>query len=257
MRRDGSAAHKWLASIGRNPGAGTRLFCLPHAGGGGSTYYSWTAALPPSIEVCPIQLPGRETRIGESCFREMPALVDALREVIDSTADRPFALFGHSMGALVAFELARECRAAPLRLFVAGHPAPHLPRDSAPLHPLPDGEFLAEVERRYDAIPPEVKTDVELLSLVLPVLRADFCLVETYPYRAGGALRCPISVFGGADDPYTPRAALEAWRLHSAPGFTMRILPGQHFFVQTAREQILRSVAEDLHLSCDLRGPRP
>lgn len=235
---------RWLPAFGSNPRAKLRLFCLPHAGGGASAFYSWTAVLPFSIEVCPVQLPGREARLGEPCFRSVSELTGALRPVIEAAADRPFAIFGHSMGALVAFELARAL--PPEHLFVAGHAAPHLPHLDPNLHHVPDDRFIAEVERRYQAIPAGVKTDAELLALILPPLRGDFEIVETYRHQHGAALLCPISAFGGAANASTSMQDLDAWRMHTRSAFLLHTLPGGHFFVQTARERMLNGILEDL-----------
>lgn len=245
---DPTVVKRWLPALGRNPHAALRLFCLPHAGGTASAFHAWGPGLASWIETCPVQLPGREGRLDEPCFGRMQALIEPLRQVIAAAMDKPFAIFGHSMGALIAFELVQALRgsAAPVRLFVSGHPAPHLRQSQSPLHTLSDDLFLAEVERRYDAIPPAVKMDSELLGMVLPIMRSDFALVETYTHKHRPPLECPISVFGGESDESVGRDALEAWSVHTRAPSRLRILPGGHFFVQSARDRLLRGILDDL-----------
>jgi surfactin synthase thioesterase subunit len=154
------------------------------------------------------------------------------------------------MGALVAFELAQELRrrdlASPTRLLVSGREAPHRPDPDPPIRHLPDAAFLAEVRRRYDAIPAEVLAEPELLDLLLPLIRADFTLTETYAYSAVAPLVCPISCFGGTEDDRVSREDLEAWADHTRGSVALRIFPGGHFFVESAREAVLQAVVHDL-----------
>jgi medium-chain acyl-[acyl-carrier-protein] hydrolase len=231
------------------PSPSMRLFCFPYAGGGASTYRPWQDGLPAGIEVCGVQLPGRESRFGETpattLAELLPALADALREWLD----RPFAFFGHSMGALIAFELARRLQTSggpmPAILFASAYPAPHLPNDSSRLVRLPDQELIEEL-RAMGGMPQELLDKRELLELVLPVIRADLWICESHAYRRGPKLALPIEVFGGLDDRAVTHGELTPWSVHTESQFRIRMLPGNHFFVHTARPLLLRHVAEAL-----------
>ncbi len=240
----------WLAYHRPRQEARIRLFCFPYAGGGASIYHAWAQSLPPQVEVCPVQLPGRENRIREEPFRRMEALVEALAAGLAPLLDRPFAFFGHSMGSLIAFELARglrrEGRPGPVHLFVSGHRAPQLPPQDEPIHPLPDREFLDKVFQ-LNGTPEEVRTNPELRALFLPILRADFELCETYRYRAEPPLPCPLSAFGGLGDSHAPREELQAWQAQSQGRFVLRMLPGDHFFLTSAGPLLLKILGQELY----------
>jgi medium-chain acyl-[acyl-carrier-protein] hydrolase len=233
----------WFPNVRFRPEARLRLFCFPYAGGGGHIYRNWQAGLPPDIEVCPVQLPGRGSRLGEPGFRNMPALTEALARVVGPRLDRPFALFGHSMGGIIAFELTRALR--PAHLFVSGCSAPHIPDEEAPTFDLPEAEFIEKL-RSINGTPAEVFDHPELLQMMLPLLRADFELVETYAYVPGEPLACPITAIGGLKDEDVTREKLEAWREHSTAAFSLRMLPGGHFFVNTEQASIHRMLAQGL-----------
>jgi medium-chain acyl-[acyl-carrier-protein] hydrolase len=177
-------------------------------------------------------------------------LVPALAEGLSPLLDVPFALFGHSMGAVVAFEVARELRRrqapAPVLLAVSGHQAPRRPEVEPPFSHLSDAAFLEELRRRYDGIPPEVLAEEELLQLLLPVLRADIQVLETYAYTGEPPLECPLSCFGGEDDPHVSLVDLEAWSDETSGRLRVRTFPGGHFFVESARSEVLRALGDDL-----------
>lgn len=235
----------WITHPRPAPGASLRLFCLPYAGTGASAFKTWPAELPRTIEVCPIQLPGREDRIAEAPWTSLPQVVDAVAAALRSAVDRPFALFGHSMGALISFELARALRARgcpPACVIVSGHRAPQLAPRHAPLHQLPD-DTLREELRRLQGNQPSLLDHAELLAVMLPAIRADLRLCETYTYRPGEPLPCPIIAFGGADDPEVSLQELTAWRDQTRSTFTPHLLPGGHFFLHTARAEVLRLIA--------------
>jgi medium-chain acyl-[acyl-carrier-protein] hydrolase len=248
--RPAIGADGWILRTRTRPTARLRLFCLPYAGGAASAYRGWVETLPSDVDVCPVQLPGRGSRFREAPFRRVADLVPALAEGLVPLLDLPFAIFGHSMGAVVAFELARELRRrgarAPVLLGLSGHQAPRRPDAKPPFSHLPDAEFLEEVRRRYDGIPPEVLAEEELLQLLLPVLRADIQALETYAYEEEPALDCAISCFGGEDDPHVSLEDLEAWRDETHGPLRVRTFPGGHFFVESARAQVLRSLSLDL-----------
>ena len=240
----------WILRPRHRPGVRLRLFCFPYAGGAASAYRSWGESLPPEVDFCPIQLPGRGSRFREAPFRHVSDLVPVATDALRPHMDLPFALFGHSMGALVAFELTRELRRrgwrAPELLAVSGHEAPHRPDPDPPISHLPDAEFLRELQTRYGGIPPELLNETELLNLLLPVLRADVFLLDSYVYQEEPPLTCALSCFGGEQDGHVRRDDLEAWRQQAAGPFTLRTFPGGHFFIDSQREALLRSLNEDL-----------
>jgi medium-chain acyl-[acyl-carrier-protein] hydrolase len=225
----------WIAFVRPNPAARLRLFCLPHAGGGAVLYRAWPDAMPPEVEVCPVQLPGRGTRLRERPLESMGPLVQELARALRPLLDRPFAVFGHSMGALVGFEWARELRrqGAPLpcHLFMAGRRAPQLADPEPRVHDAPESALVDHV-RRLGATPREVLEDPDLMRLLLPALRADLAVCETYAYEDEPPLSCPISALLGREDGHAPPADAEAWRAQTAGPFRMETFPGGHFFVQ-------------------------
>ena len=239
----------WLVRPRPNSQASMRLFCFPYSGGSASLYYAWASCLPSAIEVCAVQLPGRGTRFTEPLCPQLPTLVREIADALLSYFDKPFAFFGHSMGALIGFELARylrrQYRLSPVRLLVSGHGAPQMPDQHAPLHCLPDAELLAKL-RELKGMPERVLENAELLELVLPILRADLTLCETYVYAPDEPLDCGISAFGGLADDYVSRAELEAWQTQTLGAFAVRTFPGNHFFVNTARSQVLETIGREL-----------
>lgn len=240
----------WLQRFLPRPHARARLFCFPYAGVGAAVYRLWPAALPTDLEVCSIQLPGRGNRMNEPALPSIPALVEALLPVLRPQLDLPFAFFGHSMGAVLANEVARALRTqglTPRHLIVSGRRPPHWPNPDPALHLLPDAEFVSEINRRYGGIPAEVAQHKELLDLLLPCLRADIAALETHtPSPTREPLSCPISVFGGAADPLTPRAHLDAWRSETSAAFRVRVFPGDHFYLNPGREALLADLAVTL-----------
>ncbi|WP_424663845.1 thioesterase II family protein [Candidatus Binatus sp.] len=226
-----------------------RLFCFPYAGGAASVFRNWSEGLPADVEVCPIQFPGRGTRLMEPPFRKLSLLVEALAEALRPLLDKPFAFFGHSLGSLVSFELARQLRvkhqASPIRLFVSAGPAPQIPHRGPPINSLPKEEFAAEL-RRLNGTPAELLNDKELMDIVLPSLRADFALYESYRYLSGLPLNCPISTFGGLNDQRVNHDDLEAWRDQTTASFSIRMFPGDHFFLKTTQPLLLRALSQEL-----------
>jgi medium-chain acyl-[acyl-carrier-protein] hydrolase len=180
----------------------------------------------------------------------LPDLVAGATNALLPHLEKPFAFFGHSLGALVSFEVTRTLRrrglASPVRLFMSAHRAPQLPNPHAPLHGLPDGELISEICRHYAGIPQAVLDDPELLALMIPGLRADFTVFETYRYVDDAPLMCPISVFGGAEDRRVSEAELAGWKVQTHGGFTRRMLDGDHFFLQPRRDEVIAAVCADL-----------
>jgi len=225
-----------------------RLFCFPHAGGGAASFHPFAALLPPSIEMVAVQLPGRETRLGEAPFRAMPPLIAALQQGLAPACDKPFAFFGHSMGALVAFELARALRRdglpLPGTIVVSGRRSPTVPNTEAPLHVLPDAAFVEALVRRYDAIPRVIREEPELMALFIPVMKADFATFETHRHQVEPPLPCGVSLYGGRSDPQTPQMADWA-TLFAGPART-RLFEGGHFYLADQRRAVAAALAEDV-----------
>jgi medium-chain acyl-[acyl-carrier-protein] hydrolase len=240
---------RWLAYREINPRARLRLFCFPYAGGGASSYRGWSAALPADVEVCPVQLPGRESRLREPPFDRLEPLVGALADALRPHLDLPFAFFGHSLGALLSFELARELRrrgaVLPLHLFASGRRAPQVPAREENIHDLPEAEFLVKL-RELNGTPEEVLQHSELMRLLVPVLRADFAVNETYVFRPDEPFEMAISAFGGLADQDVTREDLVGWREQTRGAFRLRMLPGDHFFLHGARDLLTEAVARDL-----------
>ncbi|MGP1384412.1 MAG: thioesterase II family protein [Thainema sp.] len=245
-------ATNWIRSEQLNPDAALRLFCLPYAGGNARSFRHWSAALPDDVDVCAIELPGHGTRLTEPPISDLDELVTAIAHVIQPFLDRPFALFGHSMGALLSFELARHYRRhnqpMPTHLFVSGHRAPQLPDPEPPIYALPESEFRDKL-RRLQGTPQAVLDNDEFMALLLPVLRADFTVCETYSYRPEPPLSCPITAFGGTQDAATRRGRLRAWRYQTDARFTKHVLPGHHFFIHSAETELLQHVRTGLDLA--------
>src|SRR5258708_18123439 len=223
----------WLPPSLLNTSALVRLFCLPYAGAGASAYRLWTAEVPSSIQICRVQIPGRENRIGEPPFKNAALLVPELIEGIRRFFDRPFVVFGHSMDALLAFEMARSLRQMglpqPRHLFLSSHPAPPLRsrRDGLDVHLLDRAAFLDEL-RRMEGTPEEVLAHEELMQIAEPILRADFELCATYVYTAGEPLDIPFSVFGGTNDSQVLEEDLAQRRDHTRWSMLLRMFPGKH-----------------------------
>lgn len=236
----------WIAYHKPNPRASIRLFCFPFAGGAAGAFRSWAPALPSSLELCLVQLPGRETRAGEPFFNRLRPLVESFVRAADRYFDEPFAFVGHSMGALIAFETTRRLRSLgrplPRHLFVSSFRSPRVPSREPRLHEAPDDHFLKRL-RAMGGTPPAVIENAELMELFMPVLRADFAVCGTYEYHPEPPLDCPISVFGGRTDTYTPPEDLDRWREETTRGFSLDVFDGGHFYMDTGRARLLEMVA--------------
>ena len=245
-----SPASRWVRRPWSRPQARIRLFCFPYAGGGVSVYRGLGDALPDAIELRPIQLPGREDRLQEAPFTDLSLLIETLLPELRPHLDRPFAFFGHSMGAALAYESARRLRAQasiePAHLMLSARAAPQWVRPAAALRLLPDAAFLEELHRLYGAVPEVIRQNAELRSLFLPILRADVSLLETYDYAPGEPLHCPITVFGGEQDPSAPPDALAAWREHTRGAFAQYMYPGDHFYIHHTWAALSAIIAQAL-----------
>jgi medium-chain acyl-[acyl-carrier-protein] hydrolase len=231
-----------------------RLFCFPYAGGGASVFHRWSEGLPGTVDVCAVQLPGRENRLGEPARADMLGLARETAAGLRPFLELPFAFFGHSMGARLSFEIARVLRSddgtLPVRLLVSAGRAPQVPRDAPPLHALPEADFVRGLRERHN-VPEAVLRDPELRELFLPLLRADFAAVETYLYVPEEPLSCPIFAFGGLDDSALPREHLEAWREQTSGSFRLEMISGDHFFVVSRRDALLQLVSRILATDTD------
>lgn len=223
-----------------------RLFCWPYSGGSAQVFRTWPERLPAGVELWAVQLPGHPPRLGEEPLTSAAAIAGAAVPALTRLLDRPFAFFGHSLGAMLAYEVTRRLQAAshrlPALLIASGHAAPHRPRPEPPIRHLPDEQFL-EAVRRYNGIPAWVLEHREMLELVLPILRADFVVYETYRHEDGPPLDCPVAVFGGLSDPWTPRPDLEAWAELTRAECGVQMFPGEHFFLHAAEATVLWTVA--------------
>lgn len=232
-----------------NPDAALRLFCLPYAGGSSTIFYRWSEYVSPAIEVCSVQLPGREGRLTMPPYTSMRPLVQAVRNTLLPFMDRPYLLFGHSLGALIAFELARDLRACgaprPLSLLVSAASAPHVARASDRLHTLPDGELIRQLSL-LQGTRQEILQHPEIMQLLLPTIRADLQVFETYTYKAGPPLSCPLAVFGGINDERVSHSDLENWRRHTSTAFSLAMFPGDHFFIHSACRLLVERIGVHL-----------
>ena len=239
----------WLLRPAARPQAGARLFCFPYAGAGASAFGRWHLHLPQDVELWAVQLPGRETRLRELPLRDLGAVADEIARRMLPLLDRPFAVFGHSMGALTAFETVRRLRAhalAPSVLFVSGKGAPHCQSIREELGELSDDDFIAAIDRLYGGVPTLLKDDPEFRQLYLPALRADVAAVCHHRHTEAPPLECSLHVLGGQSDRTAPPESLDAWRRYTVGEFRVHLFPGDHFFVQTARVAVLDLVAAEL-----------
>ncbi len=248
--RNNSESNSWLICHKPNPMARLRLFCFPYGGGGPSTFYNWPKGLPSDVETIGIQMPGLESRIMEPPIDSISMAVQSLLPEIYFKLDKPFAFFGHSLGALVSFELARAVldrySIQPTRLFVSGIRAPHLPIRRSPIYELPEVEFLRELNSLYSGIPEEILQNHDMLRMLLPGLRACLKMSESYRFIGGDPLDCDITAFGGYQDKTARREDLEAWRYHTKGMFTLHMIAGNHFFINSERVYFLRTLSREL-----------
>lgn len=241
----------WFIFPKRNDGAKLRLFCFPYSGSGAFAFRTWPENVPSQVEVCAVQLPGRENRLRERPFTRVHPLVQTIATEIEPFLDKPFVLFGHSLGALIAFELARElwhCYGViPEHLFASARVAPQCPNRETPVYRLPDDQFIERL-RDFNGTPDTVLHNKELMEMLLPVLRADFEVNESYDHTTASAspLPCSISAFRGSQDANTPYDDVAAWGEQTSTGFTLRTLPGDHFFIQSSADLFWRAFTFDL-----------
>lgn len=241
----------WAESLSPSAYSHTRLFCFPYAGGGASTYRPWVPLLPDHVELLAIQLPGRDKRFREKPFADIDKLMVKLLPALIPWLDRPYCFFGHSLGAILAFETVRRLLARqfppPEKLFVSACRAPRHPIPE-PIHHLNDNDFIDAI-RRLNGTPAEVLANDELMQLILPTVRADFTLYETCRNGSSARITSPIRVLFGMDDDIS-FPELRDWREYTTGTFEMEVFPGDHFFINGSRQRILES------LSAALPSPR-
>ena len=240
-----SGSARWFGWARRQPDSACVLFCLPYSGGGASMYYGWQRLLGPRVEVAPIHLPGREDRDDEPLSHPAGVIAAA----VAGRADRPYAIYGHSMGAWLGFEVIRALRRQGARLPFRFYPAACLPPDVAwPFArcvDLPDDDFLSVLVERLNA-PAEVWTMPELRELVLPVLRADFAWTAGYQYQAEPPLAVPLVGLAGAADAEAGPSSMAGWSRHTSSSFRLHTLPGDHFFLRSAAAAVTSLLSTDL-----------
>jgi medium-chain acyl-[acyl-carrier-protein] hydrolase len=233
----------WLRRLDCREAADANLFCFSHAGGTAAHFRLWPGGLPPRLAVWGTRLPGRPGRMREPPIDSMPVLAETLAEALLPHLEKPFAFFGHSMGAVLAFEtasvLARRGAPAPWRLFVSSRRPPHLPEATADMHRLNDADFVAEINRRYGGIPPELQQEPDVMALLLPGLRADIAALETHRPGLRAPLGMPITAFAGTEDQLITPADIAAWGALTTGPFQIRMFAGGHFYLEAQRAALL------------------
>jgi surfactin synthase thioesterase subunit len=238
----------WLRRFGPAGDAATTLVCLPHAGGSASFYFPVARALAPAVDVLAVQYPGRQDRRHEPHIGSLPELADRIVDALRQLDDRPVALFGHSMGAVLAYEvglrLADAGRAALCRVFVSGRRAPSRYRDDR-LHLQSDLQILAEI-RRLDGTEAAALDDPDIRGMLLPAIRSDYRAVETYRHDPGRVLGCPVTVLTGDRDPLVTLDEARAWKLHTTGPTDVVVLPGGHFYLVKQNARVLDIIVSRL-----------
>lgn len=240
----------WIVRPRPHSSPALRLFCFPYAGLGASVFRSWPTLFPSTIELVLMQPPGREGRWGVKPFMDMSSLADSATEALVHHLGVPFAFFGHSLGALASFEVARRLRRQgrpqPFCLFTSAHRAPQLPNPHPEIHGLGDREFVDQICKQYGGIPQAVLDNPDLVELMLPCLRADFSVFEGYVYSDEPPLDCPIRAFGGTRDRRVSEPEVQAWAAQTAKGFRQQMFEGDHFFLNDQRDALISSIMKDL-----------
>jgi surfactin synthase thioesterase subunit len=247
VRAAGATSRRHLLRFGAAADHGRRLFCLPYAGGTPGVYRAWAKLLPADVDVMAVTLPGRTPGSGEALLGSVGEIVAVLLPEVRAATDLPYALFGHSMGALVAFELAVALQDAggpgPDCLFVSGRRPPDEPHTSSFIHDLPDGEFLDALDRSYGGVPDAIRREPELLALLLPALRADVRTFETYARLSGARVHCPVHVYGGAHDTRPRPEQLNGWQRVAEHEISVRLFPGGHFYLTAETDAVTADIA--------------
>ncbi|MCU7493865.1 MAG: thioesterase [Ignavibacteria bacterium] len=235
-----------------------RLICFPYAGGSSHIFRRWHETLRPQVEVVAVELPGRGRRYTERLIHSLPELLKDLMNSILPYLDKPYCFFGHSMGALIAFEMTMALRKSylpePEHIFASAHPAPCVGKRGPFMHKLAENEFIGKL-KSMNGMPDEVINNRDLMELMMPILRADFSVCETYSYRPGLKADCPITAFGGLADDGIALEELEAWAEVTNSSFELNLLPGDHFYITKSEEMLLKILSGKLALSRQSVGP--
>ena len=239
----------WFVNVGKPSRSRVfDLYCLPHAGGSASAYSLWPGFAPRWLRVRPIELPGHGSRLSEQPYRDLATLAEHLAREIIRVATSPFALFGHSMGGLIAYETTRALRRlagpVPVRLFLSSMAVPSLLIANPRLHQAADDDFVEKL-RFFDGTPPEVLQSDELLEAMLPVMRADFEILGTYQYHMESRLETPITVFGGLDDRIVHSDELPEWQDLTSSA-RIKLFPGGHFYIKDEAAGVMEEITKDL-----------
>lgn len=244
---------RWFVCPQPNPNADLRLFLFPYAGGTPTAFTKWPAEFPDNIETNIIHYPGRGSRFNESPIKELSVLVQEINRAILPLLYKPFVFFGHSMGGMIAFELARQLSSQPQTLFISACGAPQLPDPNHPIHSLPDSEFIKSLQK-LNGLPADVINNSELMQLLIPALRADFEAVENYKYSYNeDRLECPIIAFGGNDDTHVSPERLEGWAAQTSASFRSQYFSGDHFFINTAHQSVTAFIIDWIKKSHETR----
>lgn len=239
----------WVRTPRKRVRPALRIFAFPYSGANASMFFPWAMIFPDSIEVSAIQYPGHGDRVGESFSTRIDELVIPITQALLPLMDLPFVLFGHSLGALIVFEITRYLqksgKAMPRWIFLSGHGAPHLPDRNPRIHNLPDEEFIRKIIS-LGGMEEGIISNNELMELVLPALKADFEVCETYHFNHEKILDCPLSAFGGLEDPYVTKEELYAWKDHTQKEFLVRMFPGDHFYLNNSRHLLIQMMMKDL-----------
>lgn len=239
----------WFEHLSSPQDCRFRLFCFPYAGASAQIFRPWRRHFPREIDVCLVHLPGRGRRINERPFTRLKLLVNVIAEIMDGELGCRFAFYGHSMGGLIGFELSREIRRRyhiePLHLFISGRRAPQVPSSRPPSFDLPEQDFI-ETLNRLNGTPQELLDNAETRKLFLPLLRADFEMVDTYEYAPDLPLCCPITTYTGLQDKYVSRKSVDNWNEQTLSTHRQRWFPGDHFFIQDPRTDFIHFLRKDV-----------
>lgn len=243
------AHSQWFEAVVPAEKRALQLFCFPYAGGSAQVFRPWQRHFSSQVSLWLAHLPGRGSRISEPPFKSLKELVEVLADAIVPMLWENYAFWGHSLGALISFELARGLRrrshALPGALFVSGRNAPQVPPSDPPTFDLPEEDFITEL-KRLNGTPRELLEDPEALKLFLPTIRADFQTNETYAYKPEDPLTCPIYAYGGLQDEHVPVESLRAWRHQTSREFTARLFPGDHFFILNSTANLVNVLNRDV-----------
>lgn len=240
---------KWFMIPERKSDAKFRLFCFPFAGSGPSVFFKWVNDIDSNIELVAVQLPGREKRLSEPVLYKMDSILEELVPAIIPLLGKPFFFFGHSMGAILAYELVRwlhkNNQKLPLKIYLSGRRAPHLSEKDHPIHNLPDKQFIAKI-REYGGLPGEILDNKAFLDFYLPILKADFSVVETYQYKNLPRVNVPFCAMGGDKDLLADVDEIKAWQELTAGDFNYYIIPGNHFFLIDAQKDLINILNKEI-----------